>query len=139
MAAIECIARGWVGWMSARDQHDSGRFVIVGGGLAGALMAAYLGKAGRETDVFEMRGDARRQEIGGGRSINLALSHRGLCALERVGLKERVLEQAIPMRGRMIHGIDGSLHFQAYGKDPSQAINSVSRSGLNALMLEAAA
>lgn len=124
--------------MASERQGNGTRFVIVGGGLAGSLMSAYLGRAGQEVDVYELRGDARRDELTGGRSINLALSHRGLCALERVGLKGEVLKQAIPMRGRMIHGVDGSLHFQPYGRDPSQAINSVSRNGLNALLLEAA-
>jgi len=124
--------------MAGDVKKRSPHFVIVGGGLAGALMANYLGKAGFETDVYEMRGDVRAGEIGGGRSINLALSYRGLCALERVGLKEEVLKQAIPMRGRMIHPLKGALHFQPYDKDPNQAINSVSRNGLNAILLEAA-
>ena len=37
------------------------------------------------------------------RSINLALSHRGLCALKKIGMEGKVMEQAIAMEGRMIH------------------------------------
>ncbi len=119
--------------------NNRSHFVIVGGGLGGALLACYLGKAGYETHVFEMRDDLRRAEVGGGRSINLALSYRGLCALGPVGLVDEVLKSAVPMRGRMIHGRDGELAFQSYGVDDSQAINSVSRNGLNAILLDAAA
>lgn len=115
------------------------KFVIVGGGLGGALMAVYLGRAGYDVEVYELRADLRTTEVAGGRSINLALSHRGLCALERAGLVEEVLRTAIPMRGRMIHALDGHLAYQPYGKDRTQAIHSVSRAGLNIVLLNAAA
>jgi kynurenine 3-monooxygenase len=117
---------------------DSPRIVIVGGGLAGSLLAVYLGRAGYTVDVYEMRGDLRREVMGGGRSINLALSHRGIEALRRVDLADRVLSTAVAMPGRMIHSPQGSLSFQPYGRDPSQAIHSVSRGGLNAVLLDAA-
>jgi len=114
-------------------------FVIVGGGLGGSLLACFLGKAGYKTEVYEMRDDLRTTELAGGRSINLALSYRGLCALEQVGLADEVLKIAVPMRGRMIHSRGGETAFQPYGVDDSQAINSVSRGGLNAMLLAAAA
>ncbi len=119
---------------------DKPRFTIVGAGLAGALMACYLGRAGYRVDLYEKRRDPRSpdpQERG--RSINLAISVRGLHALREVGLADEVLGQAIPMRGRMMHARDGTLTFQPYGKDDSESINSVSRAGLNVLLLEAAA
>jgi len=119
--------------------NDHSKFVIIGGGLGGALLACYLGKAGFRTEVYEMRDDLRTTELPGGRSINLALSYRGLCALEPVGLVDEVLRQAIPMRGRMIHAVTGETVFQPYGVDDSQAINSVSRAGLNIALLNAAA
>jgi kynurenine 3-monooxygenase len=122
---------------SAPDRQP--KFVIVGGGLGGALLACFLGKAGHSVDVYEMRDDLRTTEIVGGRSINLALSYRGLCALERIGLAEEVLKIAVPMRGRMIHSRSGETAFQPYGVDDSQAINSVSRGGLNVILLRAAA
>jgi kynurenine 3-monooxygenase len=114
-------------------------FTIVGAGLAGALLACYLGRAGRRVDVYEKRYDPRGHDPEGGRSINLALSVRGLHALGEVNLADAVLRQAIPMRGRMIHSPTGHLAFQPYGKDDAESIHSVSRAGLNlALVSEAA-
>jgi kynurenine 3-monooxygenase len=121
------------------DPRVNAEFVIVGSGLGGALLACFLGKAGHTVDVYEMRDDLRTTEIVGGRSINLALSYRGLCALEKIGLADEVLKTAVPMRGRMIHSRTGETAFQPYGVDDSQAINSVSRGGLNVILLSAAA
>ncbi|MDR9373727.1 MAG: NAD(P)/FAD-dependent oxidoreductase [Schleiferiaceae bacterium] len=111
---------------------------IAGAGLVGSLLALYLRRRGYPVDVYEGRPDARKTELAGGRSINLALSDRGLKALERVGLAEKVLKtMAIPMYGRMMHDREGALNYQAYGKE-NQCINSVSRSGLNALLMDEA-
>lgn len=112
-------------------------FTVIGAGLAGSLMAIFLGRAGHRVQVFERRLDPRRAGAEGGRSINLAISTRGLHALEQVGLKDQVLSNAVPMRGRMIHSPTGELTFQPYGTG-GQAINSVSRAGLNLMLLEAA-
>src|SRR5258706_12782116 len=98
---------------------------IIGAGLAGALLACYLGRAGRRVNLYERRADPRVAFAERGRSINLALSTRGLFALREVGLAERVLAHAVLMRGRMIHHRDGSLTYQPYGLDDSQALNSV--------------
>src|SRR5438067_1698754 len=118
---------------------DSPHFTIVGSGLAGALLACYLGRAGYRVALHEKRSDPRGHDPERGRSINLALSVRGIQALREVGLAEAVLRQAIPMRGRMIHAPNGSLAFQPYGKDDSESINSVSRAGLNLALIQAAA
>ncbi len=120
--------------MSVREQP---KMIIVGAGLGGALLANYLGKAGFEVDVFEKRGDIRTAEIVAGRSINLALSTRGIHALTEVGVIDEVMREAIPMPGRMVHSVGGDLAFQPYGRD-GQSINSVSRSGLNIILLNAA-
>jgi len=112
--------------------------MIIGAGLAGSLLACLLGKRGYQVDVYERRGDPRARGFIGGRSINLALSTRGIHALDRAGLKDAVLRDAIPMPGRMIHAVDGTLTFQPYSKDPTEAINSVSRGGLNLTLLDAA-
>lgn len=112
---------------------------IVGSGLAGTLMACALAKAGRRVDLYEKRADPRASGPQGGRSINLALSARGLHALDQIGLKERVVASAVLMRGRMIHPVRGPLVFQPYGKDDSEALHSVSRGGLNQLLVEVAA
>jgi len=118
---------------------DHPHFVIIGGGPAGSLLANYIGKSGYQVDVYEMRDDLRTSEAGRGKSINLALSYRGLCAMEPVGLADEVLRLAVPMRGRMIHAVNGCTAFQSYGVEDSQAINSVSRGGLNVALLQAAA
>jgi len=113
-------------------------FTIVGAGLAGALMANYLARAGHSVEMYERRSDIRTAEIKVGRSINLALSTRGIAALREVELDRDVLEAAVPMRGRMIHDEAGRLSFQPYSTDPNHAINSVSRAGLNMILLDAA-
>ena len=69
----------------------------------------------------------RHESIDAGRSINLAISTRGLHALNRVGLVARGLKTATPMRGRMMHSPTGKLTFQRYGRDDSEYINSISR------------
>jgi kynurenine 3-monooxygenase len=120
------------------QQAETPRFTIVGAGLAGALMACYLGKAGHRVELFEKRFDPRGHDPEGGRSINLAISVRGIHALGEIGLAGEVLRQAIPMRGRMIHPLAGRLAFQPYGKDDSESIHSVSRAGLNIALLNAA-
>jgi kynurenine 3-monooxygenase len=112
--------------------------VLVGGGLAGGLLAAYLGRAGFQVDLYERRPDPEAGQFVGGRSINLAVSVRGIHALERIGLAEPVLRNAIPMRGRMIHDPRGGLHFQPYDKDPRRCIYSIGRGALNSATLAAA-
>lgn len=111
--------------------------IIIGAGLVGSLHAVYLAKRGVNVEMYERRPDMRTVDISAGRSINLAISYRGLKALDRVGLKEKVLEMVIPMPGRMIHDIEGNTNFQPYGKE-GQHINSVSRGGLNALLMNEA-
>jgi kynurenine 3-monooxygenase len=114
------------------------KFVLIGSGLAGGLMAAYLGRRGYEVELYERRGDPREGNIVGGRSINLALSTRGIYALEQLGIADEVLRHAIPMRGRMIHDKSGTLHFSPYDRDPNKFINSIGRAALNTTVIEAA-
>ncbi len=111
---------------------------VVGAGLCGALMAVYLARRGYQVELFEARADLRSQDLPAGRSINLALANRGLRALDEVGLGARVRELVTLMRGRMIHDEAGKLEFQPYGQRPWEVIYSVSRPGLNALLLDAA-
>jgi len=118
---------------------DSPQFTIVGAGLAGTLLACYLGRLGYRVGLHERRPDPRSHAQDRGRSINLALSVRGIHALREVGLADEVLKSGILMRGRMIHAAGGQLTFQPYGKDDSEALYSVSRAGLNLLLVEAAA
>jgi kynurenine 3-monooxygenase len=112
-------------------------YVIAGAGLAGGLMATLLAQAGHSVIALERRSDPRSAGAQGGRSINLALSARGLHALDQVGLQETILALSVPLYGRMIHSSGGKLAFQPYGTR-GRSIHSLSRSGLNAALLDAA-
>jgi kynurenine 3-monooxygenase len=114
------------------------KFTLIGSGLAGGLVAAYLGKRGHEVELYERRADPREGNTVGGRSINLALSTRGIHALEQLGIADEVLRHAIPMPGRMIHDKSGELHFSPYDRDPRKHINSIGRAALNTTVIEAA-
>ncbi len=122
--------------VSVNDANN--KVVLVGAGLAGSLLSIYLAKRGFTVDVYERRPDMRRVDIGGGRSINLALSTRGIHALKDVGVLDRVMKIAIPMKGRMIHAVSGELTFQRYGKDDTEVIYATSRSQLNMALMDAA-
>ena len=111
---------------------------IVGAGLAGSLCALYLTKRGHHVTIFERRNDLRSEIITAGKSINLALSKRGLTALKKVGVDTEVMQIAIPMDKRIMHDVKGNLTEQLYGND-GQAIYSVSRAQLNVLMMKLAA
>ena len=118
---------------------ERGPIVVVGAGPAGALMAIYLGRQGYDVTVYEARPDIRRVAIPAGRSINLALATRGIVPLVDVGVIERVDAITIPMRGRMVHSEDSpEPALQAYGTQAHEVIHSVSRRGLNAILLDAA-
>ncbi|HJS55421.1 MAG TPA: NAD(P)/FAD-dependent oxidoreductase, partial [Chitinophagaceae bacterium] len=79
----------------------------------------------------------RKEKIDAGRSINLALSDRGIKALEEVGIMDEIRKICIPMHGRRIHNADGRSAFQPYGKE-GQFINSVSRAELNKKLMDLA-
>lgn len=111
--------------------------VIVGAGLVGSLLSIYLRRRGHKVRLYERRGDMRKETMSAGRSINLALSDRGLLALEKVGLADEIRDIAIPMHGRFIHTITGEPAFQPYGKQ-GQFINSVSRGTLNMKLMDLA-
>jgi len=111
---------------------------IVGAGLAGSLLSVYLAKKGFEVNVYERRPDMRKENTVGGKSINLALSTRGIHALKEVGMFDEIKKIAIPMFGRMIHSVEGELNFQKYGKDDSEFINAVSRAELNKSLMNLA-
>lgn len=112
--------------------------VLVGAGLAGCLLAILLCRRGWKVTVYERRGDPRVKGYESGRSINLALAERGRHALEQAGVLEAVMRQAVMMRGRMVHGRDGSTRLHRYGRDDSEVIWSVHRADLNLTLLEAA-
>ena len=119
--------------------HSRDPIVIVGAGQAGALLSIYLARQGHDVTVYESRPDLRRVDIDAGRSINLALATRGIVPLIDVGVIDQVDAITIPMRGRMVH-VDGdpTPDLQPYGSKTHEVIHSVSRTGLNAILLDAA-
>lgn len=114
------------------------KIIIVGAGLCGTLLAVRLAQRGFKVALYEKRWDMRKKQIDAGRSINLALSDRGLMALESAGLKEKVMDNCIPMRGRMIHPLGEKPFLSPYSGRSEDYINSVSRPGLNMTLLDAA-
>src|SRR5207245_8193450 len=116
------------------------RFILIGSGLAGGLLAAYLGRRGYDVELYERRADPREGSMLEGRSINLALSTRGIHALQQIGIADEVLKHAIPMPGRMIHpaGAGARTIFAPYDVDPNKHINSIGRAVLNTTVIEAA-
>ncbi len=114
------------------------KITLIGAGPTGSLLAIYLARRGFAVELFERRPDMRKVTIGGGRSINLALSVRGLHSLREAGLFERIMSIAVPMKGRMMHAVNGDLTFQRYGKDDSEVIYAVLRSELNKTLVDAA-
>ncbi|RMG58142.1 MAG: FAD-dependent monooxygenase [Bacteroidetes bacterium] len=106
-------------------------FNVIGAGLAGSLMALYLARKGYQVHVYERRPDMRKAAVEGGRSINLALSARGMHALRETGLLDEIMTLALPMYGRMMHDLEGGITYQPYSHDPRECIYSVSRAELN--------
>jgi kynurenine 3-monooxygenase len=116
---------------------SSQHIAIVGAGLAGGLWAVYLAKRGHKVEVFDRRPDIRQLKIVQGKSINLALSDRGWKGLEGAGISDEIRKVALPMHGRLMHAVDGTLTYQPYGQE-GQAIYSVSRGVLNQTLLHCA-
>lgn len=112
--------------------------LVIGAGLCGSLLALRLAQRGHRLLLHERRPDPRIGPVVGGRSINLALSNRGLKALGMVGLEGAIRPECIPMTGRMVHPLGGQAVLAPYSGRSGEYINSVSRGGLNALLLEAA-
>ena len=111
--------------------------VLIGAGLSGPLMATYLTMHGYNVDIYEKRSDMRLNNISAGRSINLALSIRGIRALKEIGLYNEIKSLMIPMKGRMIHDLNGETNLQPYGKNNKEVIYSISRAELNKKLITA--
>lgn len=113
------------------------KITIVGAGLVGSLLGVLLAKKGHKVTLVERRPDMRTAHNYAGRSINLALSHRGLLALREAGIADQIQEICIPMYGRTMHALDGTQTYLQYGAQ-DQAINSVSRGDLNKALMTCA-
>ncbi len=118
--------------------RDFQTITLVGAGLNGPLLALGLVKRGFKVEIYERRTDMRRVRQSAGRSINLALSTRGIHALSQAGLWKEMQKIVIPMKGRMIHAISSELTFQPYGKSESEVIHSISRAALNVALIDSA-
>ena len=114
------------------------KVLITGAGLCGSLLGLRLAQKGYHVAILEKRSDMRKATVDGGRSINLALSDRGLAGLKLVGLEEKVRKLCIPMNGRMIHDIEGTTFASNYSGREGEYINSISREELNKLLLDEA-
>src|SRR5271156_2189975 len=114
------------------------KVTLIGAGLNGPLLAILLRQRGFAVEIYERRSDMRQVRMRAGRSINLALSTRGIYALQQAGMWERMRSIIIPMNGRMMHSIAGELTFQPYGKNEVEVINSISRAELNIALMNAA-
>jgi len=108
---------------------------LIGAGLAGCLLSLYFARRGFQVQIFESRPDMRRNQISAGRSINLSLSERGIVALKEVGCFEKIKRHLVAMPGRMIHDIEGQLHFQNYGLRKTDLHYSLSRGTLNEILM----
>lgn len=117
---------------------NSSRVTVVGAGLTGPLMSIFLAKRGYNVDLFEAREDSRKTNLYAGRSINLALSERGINALRELKIFNVIEPYIIPMKGRMIHKLDGGLMLQPYSVNPNEFLYSVSRGELNQKLLDEA-
>ena len=114
------------------------KITLIGAGLNGPLLAILLRQRGFAVEIYERRPDIRQVRLNAGRSINLALSTRGIHALQQAGLWERMRSILIPMKGRMMHSTAGELTFQPYGQNETEVINSISRAELNIALINAA-
>lgn len=108
---------------------------IIGAGQCGTLTAIMLARHGFELNVYERFTDPRIRDAEAGRSINLALAARGLNALQQVGIDTLIQPMLVPMRGRMLHQADGTTSFLRYGQQEHEQIYSVTRLGLNQVLL----
>lgn len=128
--------------MSKSENQTPKHVAVIGAGLAGTMMASLLNKLGFRVSVFEKRSEEVEEksssEFGFStsatkRSINLALSYRGIEALKELNLVDKVLENAIPMPKRVIHGPNGSIKTQPYGIG-DQCLYSVGRGTINNIL-----
>jgi kynurenine 3-monooxygenase len=114
------------------------RLIVIGAGLSGTLLAIRLAQRGFAVDLYESRPDMRQEEMSAGRSINLALSDRGIGALKMIGLHSFYQHEVIPMYGRMLHPLSGKTKLSPYSGREGEHINSASRGGLNIALLNEA-
>ena len=114
------------------------KLTVIGSGLTGPLLSSILAlKHNCNIDMYERSEDGRKNNSFSGRSINLALSTRGINALKYAGVYNNDFESMlIPMYGRTIHTIDDKEIFQPYGNKQEHYINSISRLEINKMLID---
>ncbi len=115
--------------------HNQEKITVIGAGLSGSMLAILLARRGFEVEVYERRPDRRKETVDAGRSINLAISARGIHALTVSGVVEQIKAIATPMNGRMNHPLDGQPIGTLYSVNPKHWQNSVSRPLLNEILM----
>ncbi len=121
-----------------KPHQNAETITLIGAGLVGSLLAVLLARRGFKVEIYERRQDMRKEDIGAGRSINLALANRGIYPLQQAGLMEKVTPILTTMKGRMVHDLAGNENFQSYGQKTEEVIYSVSRGELNKICMDAA-
>jgi kynurenine 3-monooxygenase len=116
--------------------QDRENILVIGAGLCGSLLSLRLAQLGYKVQLVEKREDMRKAKVDGGRSINLAFSDRGIKGIDRVGILDKVNKLCIPMHGRMLHDEHGNTQLSKYSGREKEHINSISRTGLNSLLLD---
>jgi kynurenine 3-monooxygenase len=114
------------------------KVTIIGAGMSGCLMAIYLARENFQVEIYERRGDMRKETVKQGRSINMTLARRGIQPLEEVGLLDKVMKITLPLKGRIVHTPGGRVVFQPYGKNDHEVIHSVMRNDLNMVLMNEA-
>ncbi|KAL8688297.1 MAG: hypothetical protein Q9218_005757 [Villophora microphyllina] len=127
------------------SQSSKQKVIVVGAGPVGALAALYAAGRGDNVEVYELRDDLRDPSttpLNFTKSINLALSERGINSMKHArcnGLLDAVLDESIPMYGRMIHGQaqGGELYEESQAYDAQgRYIRAVDRATLNKRLLD---
>lgn len=111
---------------------------VIGAGLVGSLASILLAQKGYNIELYEGRPDMRAADISAGRSINLVITSRGIKAAEKAGIKDKVMALTLPIKGRMLHDVEGKTTYVPYGQKDDEVIYSISRGLLNKLLLEEA-
>ena len=120
--------------LTRRTVATAGDVAVVGAGLAGCLLACFLARRGLHGDAVRAarRPAARRpaQVERGPLDQPGALRARPRRAAPDRARADQVMADALPMRGRMIHPVDGRRSTSSRTAPTAQrAINSISRGG----------
>jgi kynurenine 3-monooxygenase len=127
-----------------QNQMNHSDVVVIGAGLSGLSAALFLAQRGFSVSLYEGRSqeEIERYDLvegsGSGRSMSMDLSARGIYALKQVEVFNEAVTNAVPMRNKIFHGIDGALTYIPYGRGDKEHVLTVSRNHLYQCLLSAA-